>query len=165
MVDALLVRMYSVDSSIAVPNNGDIALGDVNNDGQVDLADALLIMKYSINPSDPALPMGIGQTVGGGAGKAVAGEIRRLTSHTAADWSPTWSPDGRHIAFVSNRDGNPEIYVMGSDGSNPRRLTHHTANDWSLVWSPDGRHIAFHSNRDGNWEIYVMGSDGSNPAV
>ena len=82
MVDALLVRMYSVDSSITAPNHGDIVLGDVNNDGQVDLADALLIVKYSINPSDPALPMGIGQAVGGGAGKAVAGEIRRLTYHT-----------------------------------------------------------------------------------
>ena len=69
MVDALLVRMYSVDSSIAVPNNGDIALGDVNDDGQVDLADALLIVTYVTNPSDPALPTGLGQAIGGGSGE------------------------------------------------------------------------------------------------
>ena len=52
---------------------------------------------------------------------------RRLTNHSAGDEHPTWSPDGRHIAFESERDGNEEIYVMGSDGSNPRRLTYHSA--------------------------------------
>ena len=69
----------------------------------------------------------------------------------------SWSPDGRYIAFESKRDGNWEIYVMDSDGSNPRRLTDHPAEDKYPSWSPDGRYIAFQSNRDhDNWEIYVM---------
>ena len=59
--DALYVLLYSEDSSITLPNNGDISLGDVNGDGQVDLADAVLLATYSVNPSDPALPPGIGQ--------------------------------------------------------------------------------------------------------
>ena len=59
--DALYVLLYSEDSSVALPNNGDISLGDVNGDGQVDLADAVLLATYSVNPSDPALPPGIGQ--------------------------------------------------------------------------------------------------------
>ena len=59
--DALYVLLYSEDSSITLPNNGDISLGDVNADGQVDLADAVLLATYSVNPSDPALPPGIGQ--------------------------------------------------------------------------------------------------------
>ena len=81
---------------------------------------------------------------------------RPLTDHPAEDRSPSWSPDGQHIAFDSERDGRAEIYVMDSDGSNPRRLTDHSAEDRSPSWSPDGRHIAFESNRDGDWEIYVM---------
>ena len=66
------------------------------------------------------------------------------------------------IAFVSNRDGNPEIYVMNADGTNLRRLTYNPAEDNYQDWSPDGKKIAFTSNRDGNSEIYVMNTDGSN---
>ena len=62
--DALLVALYSEDSSIALPNNGDISLGDVSQDGQINLADAQLIETYSIDPTDPSLPAGIGRSVG-----------------------------------------------------------------------------------------------------
>jgi len=68
-----------------------------------------------------------------------------------------------HITFSSNRDGNPDIYVMGTDGSNPARLTSSAAHDDYPAWSPDGTRIAFGSYRDGNWEIYVIGAEGSNP--
>ena len=58
------------------------------------------------------------------------------------------------IAFVSYRDGNPEIYVMDADGKNQRRLTNRFADDDSPSWSPDGKRIAFvskafESDRDG----------------
>ena len=59
--DVLFVLLYSVDSSIVLPNNGDISRGDVNGDGQVDVADGGLLLRYLSNPSDPALPPGIGQ--------------------------------------------------------------------------------------------------------
>jgi Tol biopolymer transport system component len=78
---------------------------------------------------------------------------------------PAWSPDGTHIAFVSNRDGNFEIYTMDSSGGNVTRLTNDTARDDHPDWSPDGARIAFDSTRDssGNYdEIYVMDADGSN---
>lgn len=61
--DALYVLLYSEDSSITLPNNGDISLGDVNGDGQVDRADSVLLATYSLNPSDSSLPPGIGEAV------------------------------------------------------------------------------------------------------
>ncbi|MCE8425610.1 MAG: PD40 domain-containing protein [Candidatus Methanoperedens sp.] len=65
------------------------------------------------------------------------------------------------IAFVSNRDGNDEIYTMNVDGTGQTRLTTNTASDVSPVWSPDGTRIAFATSRDGNYEIYTMNPDGS----
>ncbi len=70
---------------------------------------------------------------------------------------------GTKVAFVSERDGNLEIYVMNADGSNQTRLTNNPADDWKPSWSPDGSKIIFMSARDGKREIYVMNSDGSNP--
>lgn len=66
-----------------------------------------------------------------------------------------------HIAFVSERDGNAEIYAVEPDGSGLTRLTNHPAFDGDPAWSPDGQRIAFRSQRDGNNEIYVMNADGT----
>ncbi len=66
------------------------------------------------------------------------------------------------VAFISERDGNDEIYVIDTDGSNQVNLTNNAAHDFGPVWSPDGSKIAFWSERDGNIEIYVMDTDGSN---
>ncbi|MDE2812479.1 MAG: leucine-rich repeat domain-containing protein [Gemmatimonadota bacterium] len=71
---------------------------------------------------------------------------------------PTLSPDRTRVAFVSYRDGNYEIYVMGADGSAPTNLTQHDSWDDSPAWSPDGRRIAFVSDRNGDRELY-KGSD------
>lgn len=66
------------------------------------------------------------------------------------------SPDGRWIAFDSNRSGNMDIWIMRKDGSELRQLTTNTAHDWVGSWSPDGQQIAFHSLRRGNRDLYVM---------
>ncbi|MDE3001605.1 MAG: hypothetical protein OXU79_21225 [Gemmatimonadota bacterium] len=79
-----------------------------------------------------------------------------------SNYTPAWSPDGRYIAFQSTpgRREEYDIYVMGSDGSDPRSLSPQYASDmFPVTWSHDGRYIAFTKNRD---HIYVMGSDGSN---
>ncbi len=75
--------------------------------------------------------------------------------------SPSWSPDGRQIAFTSFRNGFGDIYVIGVDGRGERRLTTHATHDDHPAWSPDGTRIAFVANRDGNPEIYVMNADGT----
>jgi WD40-like Beta Propeller Repeat len=77
------------------------------------------------------------------------------------DNSPVWSPDGKKIAFTTERDGFPEIYTMNPDGNSPTRLTNNGAIDDQPNWSPDSTKIAFASERDGNFEIYTMNADGS----
>jgi Tol biopolymer transport system component len=87
---------------------------------------------------------------------------RNLTPDPACNEFPAWSPDGRRIAFASERDGNFEIYVMNADGAGQRRLTRSATRDVAPSWSPDGSKIAFvRSRRDVSEEIYVMNADGS----
>jgi hypothetical protein len=89
----------------------------------------------------------------------------RLTTNSASDYAPSWSPDGEKIAFTSERNGtlNDDIYVMNANGGNLTRLTANTASNTAPSWSPDGTKIVFTSNRDGNDEIYAMNADGSSP--
>ena len=87
------------------------------------------------------------------------------------DFRADWSPDGRKIAFTSNRSGNPEIYVMNADGSDPQGLTFSGATSSAPDWSPNGKQIVFQTNRDfpqypnietqPGSEIYVMNADGT----
>ena len=89
---------------------------------------------------------------------------KQLTLDDATSTQAAWSADGRRIAFVTDRDGNPEIYVMDADGTNQTRLTTNPALDSYPTWSPgpsDSARIAFTSTRDGNPEIYVMDADGT----
>ncbi len=92
-------------------------------------------------------------------------DVANLTNHPAFDGRPKWSPDGRQIAFESNRNGPVEIYIMNADGSNVRRLTfsgvagQHGNNPGS--WHPDGSQIVFQSTRDGQFEIYKINVDGT----
>ena len=254
--DVLYVLLYTImaDSSMILPNNGDISLGDINKDGTVDLVDVLLLVRYIDDPSDPTLPVigddhgdtyskatevSLGSSTSGSlaaddvdyflvemssagmlsasvtsststyafitdsSGNDLAddegfhfqvsvyvssgtyyiilfaaygsepddytldvqslGNFFNLTQSLGYDGNPVWSPAGDRIAFESSRDGNYEVYVMDSDGSNPTNLTPSSGSDGKPAWSPAGHRIAFESYRDGNYEVYVMDSDGSNP--
>lgn len=73
------------------------------------------------------------------------------------DFEPTWSPDGRHIAFISARDGTRELYLMAADGSDQTRLTADTFRDLGPpAFAPNGNEVAFMSFRAGNWDVYAL---------
>jgi len=88
---------------------------------------------------------------------------RLLVDHGVPAYDPTWSPRGDKIAFVSEKTGNDEIWVINTDGSGEMQLTYNTW-EWDKfpTWSPDGSKIAFWSNRvTGHKQIWVMNADGS----
>jgi Tol biopolymer transport system component len=92
------------------------------------------------------------------------GTMTRVEGSTVWEDHPALSPDGRRVAFASNRTGANEIWVAAVDGSNPEQLTFHNG---PLVlapsWSPDARRIAFSSQVGTNRDIYIVGADGSEP--
>ena len=76
---------------------------------------------------------------------------------------PSWSPDGKKIAFYSASDGDLDIYTIDLASGNLAKLTDNFEADYYPAWSPDGKSIAFSSSRAGGMDIYVMNPDGSNP--
>jgi tricorn protease len=75
------------------------------------------------------------------------GEAVRLTTHPAHDYRPVWSPDGRQIAFASDRYGSFQLFLMPAAGGQPRRLTFHSAGETPFAFTPDGSHVVFGASR------------------
>jgi Tol biopolymer transport system component/DNA-binding winged helix-turn-helix (wHTH) protein len=90
-------------------------------------------------------------------GTKATGQATILQRSTASDAHPDYSPDGRMIAFVSDRSGSGEVWVADADGSNPRQLTHQGGHITSYPrWSPDGTKIAYHARLPDVSEVYVV---------
>jgi uncharacterized protein YjdB len=83
-------------------------------------------------------------------------QLRRVIGDTSTATDPAFSPDGSRIAFVSTRDGQPEIYVMDADGANPARLTNSPAPDGNPSFTADGQAVVFHSQRTAHRQIFVQ---------
>jgi Tol biopolymer transport system component/DNA-binding winged helix-turn-helix (wHTH) protein len=89
-------------------------------------------------------------------------EARNVTNSSSFNSDPTFSPDGKRLAFVSDRDGNAEIYSINIDGTDLRRLTFDPKTEYHPSYSPDGTRILFGSDRENeNGDLYVMNTDGS----
>lgn len=153
-------EIYQMDDAGAVQTRliGDMVIGSTfswSPDGSH--------IAFALDPADPegTGPMGLGGTEifvmsADGADQTM------LTNAPGRDQNPSWSPDGRKIAFDSGREGNGEIFVMNADGSGQINLTMDPAGDSSPSWSPDGTKIVYTSFRDGGVSVMVMDVDGGN---
>ena len=88
--------------------------------------------------------------------------LKNLTNSPGYDAEGAYSPDGRLIAFCSDRDGDPDIYLMNADGSNVRQLTNEPGYDGGPFISPDGKWIVYRSDRkrEGFLQIHAISLDG-----
>ncbi len=95
---------------------------------------------------------------------AIGGVARPVTMHEAHEYAPVFSPDGRRIAFSSNRHGGYDVFVTSVLGGKPTRLTFDSGADVACGWTPDGREVVFSSSRSSafptNPEMYTVPADG-----
>ncbi|MFY9573468.1 MAG: biopolymer transporter Tol, partial [Blastocatellia bacterium] len=88
--------------------------------------------------------------------------IKRITANKARDVYPRFSPDGKWIAFSSDRNGNADVFIVPSEGGAVKQLTFHSADDTVLGWTPDSRAVLFASGRgdDFTGKLYTVSIDG-----
>ncbi|HEY2962202.1 MAG TPA: S41 family peptidase [Pyrinomonadaceae bacterium] len=91
--------------------------------------------------------------------------VQRLTVNRARDVYGRFSPDGKWIAFSSDRNGNLDVFVIPANGGQAKQLTTHSADDTVLGWSADSRAVLFSSNRGEDFmpQLYLVGLDGGIP--
>jgi TolB protein len=87
---------------------------------------------------------------------------RRVTVNNSLNILPNWRPDGRALAYVSYRQGVPDIFLASIFEGKSANLTNGKGQSFAPVFSPDGKRIAYFSNRSGNNEIWIADADGSN---
>jgi tricorn protease len=99
--------------------------------------------------------------------EAIGGVARPVTMHTAHDVYPVFSPDGRSIAFTSNRHGSYDVFTVAAQGGKPKRITTDSASDIVNGWSPDGKQLLFSSSRSTDFpptfELYSVSTEGGQP--
>ena len=71
------------------------------------------------------------------------GTATQLTTQASYEANPVWSPDGKQIAFASDRNGNFDLFIMSADGGTARRLTYHSASEIPSAFTPDGKFVLF----------------------
>ena len=87
------------------------------------------------------------------------GDVRRLTTNSYSDDSPSWSPNGTELVFTSLEHGYDELYIMQVTTGERRQLTYFIG-AYSPIWSPDGKTIMFQSKLDYGYDLYVIGANG-----
>jgi Tol biopolymer transport system component len=140
--------VYSSRAAMSLRQHTFAEVGD-DNDADVDSTDGVVRMVFSStrHNRNPDLYM-----------KSIDGvAVVQLTSDPASDIQPAFSPDGRRVAFASNRGGQWDIWVVNTDGGPALRITDSMADEVHPSWSPDGRQLVFCSlpADGGQWELWI----------
>ena len=105
---------------------------------------------------------------------AQGGKALQITTNAAYDGDPVWSPDGKQIAFATDRNGNFDIYLVSAEGGVAKRITTNSATEIPLAFSPDGKEIYFSAQIQkaaenvqfaSGWitELYKVSTEGGRP--
>ena len=89
------------------------------------------------------------------------GTKRKLTTNSAIDTAPSFSPDGKRVVFESDRGGGQQLYIISSGGGEAKRISFGKGRYATPVWSPRGDLIAFTKIEEGKFHIGVMRVDGT----
>jgi Tol biopolymer transport system component len=88
------------------------------------------------------------------------GSDRHRLTNAGDSGAATWSPDGTHLTYHGNRDGNLQLFVANADGSGEVQVTTDASSHWSPVWSPDGTQLVYVGDASGNDDVWRIGTDG-----
>jgi Tol biopolymer transport system component len=153
----LLVRTGAVAAGLSVPVVG-IAAAEPQADVAGDAAGVELTegtnMSAALSPDGRRLAIDLVAAIW--VLPASGGQARRLTGDLADATLPSWSPDGRQIAFQSYQDGNFQLYIIDATGGASRKVTSGEFDSREPVFSPDGRRLAFSSDRDGSYSVWSL---------
>ncbi len=105
---------------------------------------------------------------------AQGGKAQQLTTNSSYETSPVWSPDGKQIAFATDRNGNFDVYIVSAEGGVPQRVTTNSASELPLAFSPDGKEVYFTAQIQkaaenvqfaAGWitELYKVSTEGGRP--
>ena len=105
---------------------------------------------------------------------AQGGKAQQLTTNSSYETAPIWSPDGKQIAFATDRNGNFDVYLVSAEGGVPQRITTNSASELPLAFSPDGKEIYFSAQIQkaaenvqfaSGWitELYKVSTEGGRP--
>jgi Tol biopolymer transport system component len=144
-IDGHSIKEFAVSGSTSVVYDGDSEFQGLTVGGSRTIA-----VRSPENSDIFAIPLQPG-------GLSAAGPPAPLIQSSAIDSLPRFSPDGRHLAFVSYRGGGGDVWLADADGGNERQLTNLRAHIAGFPrWSPDGKRIAFHARVPSLSQVYVL---------